>query len=423
MRFLFISILSFLCTSAFSQSWKAIPAQEEAQKRHENSFIQVGKKFLLIGGRGEKQIDIYHTETQKWSKGAKPPLEIHHSQAVSLDGLIYIMGAFTGNWPDENPVDKVLIYDPLENLWIEGPKIPADRKRGAAGVAIKDKKIYMVNGIINGHQSGWVNWFDEFDPYKNTWTKLPDSPHKRDHFQAIITADLLFVAGGRKSGSEKSSGFAGTVAPTDIYNFEDKKWISVAEIPTPRAGTSIGLINSNPVIIGGESDSQENAHQEVEIFNLEKGTWKALPEMIQGRHGTQAITLNEQILIGAGSGKRGGGPELNSFEIYTKDNRLNFSTESVLAGELRTSEENLNFSKGGTKSLKISNRGGNQAIVITEISISEGFHILNKRKLPFILAPRSDFELKIQGKLQPGELRVKSAGKTEPLIVKLNKKE
>jgi N-acetylneuraminic acid mutarotase len=416
-------LLSLFCFSAIglnSQSWKKLPANGTPLERHENAFVQAGKRFILIGGRGNKPINIYNTENQTWKKGAQPPLEIHHTQAVSLDGLVYILGAFTGDWPREDPIANIYIYDPLEDLWIKGPEIPKDRRRGAAGVAIKNKKIYLVNGITNGHTSGWVNWFDEYDPYKNTWKKLPDSPNARDHFQTITSGNILFVAGGRKSGSVENSGFAGTVKPTDLYDFDTQKWTTVAEIPTPRAGTAIGLHENNPVILGGESPKVEAAHREVEIFDLSKGTWDSLAPMEQGRHGTQAITLNNQIIIGAGSAHRGGGPELDSFEIFSKDNKLNFSTEAILAGELKPSQEHLSFSKDSIQSLKIAHNGGNQAIVITDIILSEGFRMIDKKEFPIILAPRSAFEFKIKGNQNPGKLLIKRAGKKEDISVSLN---
>ncbi|MBZ9630782.1 galactose oxidase [Salegentibacter sp. LM13S] len=421
-KYLLLSIFCFSIINLNSQSWKKLPANGEAQERHENAFVQAGKRFILIGGRGNKPIDIYDTENQIWKKGAQPPLEIHHTQAVSLDGLVYVLGAFTGGWPDEDPIPNIYIYDPLEDLWIKGPEIPEDRRRGAAGVAVKDKKIYLINGIRNGHTSGWVNWFDEYDVYKNEWKKLPDSPNERDHFQAVITENILFVAGGRKSGSVEGNGFAGTVKPTDIYDFDAEKWKSITEIPTPRGGTAIGLLDNNPVILGGESDTQEAAHNEAEIYDLAKGKWDSLPPLKQGRHGTQAITINKQIIIGAGSGNRGGGPELNSFEVFSKDNSLNFSTEAILAGSLKASADNLNFPKEETKSVRISHKGGNQAIIITEISISDGFSLINKKSLPFVLAPRSEFELEIKGNQDPGELHVKTAGKKEGIRLNLNKK-
>ncbi|MBI6115850.1 Kelch repeat-containing protein [Salegentibacter maritimus] len=418
---LLLSLFCFSVISLYSQSWKKLPTNANAHKRHENAFVQTGKHFILIGGRGNKAIDVYNSENQTWKKAAQPPIEMHHMQAVDVDGLVYILGAFTGSWPNEKPIPNIYIYDPLEDLWIKGPEIPKERRRGSAGVAVKDKKIYLINGITNGHTSGWVNWFDEYDLYKNQWNRLPDSPNERDHFQAAIIDNMLFVAGGRKSGSVAGNGFAGTVKPTDIYDFSTKKWTSTTPIPTPRAGTSIGVIDNKPVIIGGESDTQETAHTEAEVFNLSKASWSSLPHLNEGRHGTQAISLNQQIIIGAGSGSRGGGPELNSFEIFSSDNKLNFSTQAILAGNLKASDLELDFSKEKTKSLQISNKGGNQAIVITEIKISDSFKILNPKKLPFVLAPRSTFELKIQQTNQnQGKLNILRAGRKEATVINLS---
>src|SRR5690606_13506186 len=103
-------------------------------ERHENALATSGNKLILIGGRGEKPVDIYDLTEKKWSKGAQPPMEIHHMQAVSLGGLIYILGGFTGSWPFETPISHVLIYDATEDKWTIGSEIPEDRRRGAAGV-------------------------------------------------------------------------------------------------------------------------------------------------------------------------------------------------------------------------------------------------------------------------------------------------
>ena len=43
-----------------------------------------------------------------------------------------------------------------------------------------DGKIYLVAGIIDGHTSGTVAWFDEFDPETGVWTPLADAPRARE---------------------------------------------------------------------------------------------------------------------------------------------------------------------------------------------------------------------------------------------------
>jgi len=106
-KYLLIGLFCFSVLNLNAQSWKKLPANGEPQERHENAFVQAGKRFILIGGRGNKPIDVYDSENQTWKKGAQPPLEIHHTQAVSLDGLVYILGAFTGGWPEEDPIPNI----------------------------------------------------------------------------------------------------------------------------------------------------------------------------------------------------------------------------------------------------------------------------------------------------------------------------
>ncbi len=405
-----------------AQSWQRLPSEKLPEKRHENAFVKAGNKLLLIGGRGKKPIDVYNLDKKDWSKGQQPPLEIHHFQAVTLDGLVYIIGAFTGGWPNETPISHILIYNPEDDFWSIGPEIPENRRRGAAGVSVYKSKIYISNGIINGHTSGWISWFDEFDPYKNAWKKLPNSPRPRDHFQSVVVKDKLFVAGGRKSGSVENSGFGGTVKPTDVYDFISGSWREVAEIPTPRAGTAATVFNEKPVILGGESDKQETAHSEVEIFDMHNETWKNLPDLQNGRHGTQVINLNNQLIIGAGSGNRGGGPELDDFEVFLTSEQIDFGNKEIIPGKLKVSVEEIDFNNGENQKISLENQGGNQAQLISYIQIDnkEAFQIKNRKSLPKILAPNTgvDIELKAQ-KSGEGFLLIKPEGDKEPILVTL----
>ena len=412
--------------SGQSHSWRPVDAEGSAEKRHENAFVHAGDKFILIGGRGQKKTDIYDTQSKKWSAAAQLPMEVHHVQAVSLDGLVYLLGGFTGGWPNETPLSHVLIYDPLQDVWQIGPKIPEDRRRGAAGVAVRDDKIYMANGIINGHTSGWVNWLDEFDPYANTWKKLPNSPEARDHFQAAVIDDKLYVAGGRRSGSAET-GFAGTVKPTNVYDFETRTWEVLPNIPTPRAGSATGILNGNLVVLGGESDAQQAAHDEVEMLNIDSKKWTALPVLNRGRHGTQVISLDDKLVLGAGSGDRGGGPELNSFEILSAEENPSFELDSLVEGELIPSSEELMFNKGEKQQLSIKNSSKNKAVVITylETDKPEVFEVVTPFPTPFVLAPEKEVVLDVLPRENAANssatLFVKRLGESAPLEIALKK--
>ena len=216
------------------------------------------------------------------------------------------------------------------NEWSEGPEIPADRRRGAAGVVVHDNQFYIVSGITNGHLDGHVTWLDRFNPATGEWTQLADAPRARDHFQAVVLDGKLYAAAGRRSSHATGEVFQLTEQAVDVYDFASDSWTTLpanANIPTERAGTAAVVFDDKVVVLGGESGRQipgqeQNpppAHTEVEAYNPATGAWETLAPMLEGRHGTQAIVHNNKIYIAAGS-KTLGGNEINSHEVYAAEN-------------------------------------------------------------------------------------------------------
>jgi N-acetylneuraminic acid mutarotase len=212
-------------------------------------------------------------------------------------------------------VPYVLIYDPAKDQWTKGADIPAERQRGASGVVVRNGKIYLVAGILDGHWTGAVPWFDEFDPRSGQWRVLPDAPHPRDHFLAAMIGDKLYAAGGRTSSGATKQVFDLTVSAVDVFDFRTRKWSSLPQdLPTQRAGGMIAVAGSRLLVIGGESMAHLPAHAEVESYDTATGHWEELPPLVQGRHGTGAVAYQGRIYTASGAGNRGGSPVLTSIE-------------------------------------------------------------------------------------------------------------
>jgi N-acetylneuraminic acid mutarotase len=306
---------------ASAQIWQAAEPMSLPTKRHESAMTDVNGKLYLLGGRGVKPIDEYDPKKDTWTTKAMAPLEMSHFQAVTYKGEVYVVGAFTGNYPHETPIPAMYIYNPERDEWRKGPDIPQDRLRGAAGAFVHNDKIYVVCGIQDGHWDGHVTWFDEYDPKNNTWRKLPDAPRPRDHVSVAMVGDKLYVAGGRLSTAKINQVLNRTIPEVDVYNFKTNTWITLDasnNLPTLRAGNMAVPYGNKVLIIGGESDKQVPAHSEVEAFNTKTGQWERLPNLYQGRHGTGAINMKGKVYVVAGSANRGGGPELNSMEVLVK---------------------------------------------------------------------------------------------------------
>ncbi|MEM1223070.1 MAG: kelch repeat-containing protein [Verrucomicrobiota bacterium] len=294
--------------------WKLIETDGTPVPRNESSLTEVDGLFYLIGGRGMPPVSIFNPVDNRWRNASTPPIEIHHLQPVVIEGKIYIICAMTGKFPNETGLEKVLVYDPKADEWTWGHEIPAERQRGAAGVVEVDGQVYIAGGIVRGHVGGYVNWMDRYDPATGEWTVLADAPHERDHFQAAYLDGKIYAAGGRRTSQETKQLFELTVPEVDVYDIESNSWSVLEEpLPTPRAGGMTLTVKKEIVVLGGES-AQRKAHSEVEAWCTEHSCWEEYPPMRQGRHGTGAVLYEDYIYTCAGTGRRGGKPNLDTTE-------------------------------------------------------------------------------------------------------------
>jgi len=288
------------------------------QGHDESSYVKSGSKYYLLGARGNQYIQEYDPVLKTWTVKSQKTPDLNHFQAVDYKGKIYIIGAFTGPYPNETPVPVIYIYDPVNDVLSIGDSIPKDRQRGSAGVAVYNNNIYIVSGITNGHIDGYVKWFDEYDPATGTWTKLADAPRARDHFNVAIVGDKLYAASGRTSAYPNTFGL--TIPEVDVYDFTTQTWSTLPNnLPTERGGAAVTSLGNELVVIGGESLAHTDAHTEVEALNTTTNTWQTLAPLHTGRHGTSAITDNGNIFIAGGISQRGGTESVaaNDQEIFT----------------------------------------------------------------------------------------------------------
>ena len=297
-------------------SWQSLVANDltTAIARSQSSFIEVGGKFYLIGGLETSAVSIYDPAFGGWSSGSSSPVPLHHFQAVTYQGLIYVMGAFTTG---DTPATAIYIYNPASDSWTEGPAIP--RPRGAAGVVAVNNKFYMIGGLTNGHVDGWVKWVDQYDPATLTWTTLADAPRERDHFQAVAINSTIYLAGGRKTNASGTL-YSGTVAEVDVYDVNNSYWYTLpssANLINPRAGAATVVLNNEIHVLGGENSTSSVALTATHIFDPVKRLWRQSATMLSGRHGTGALVSNSIIYVAGGSSTRGESTALSTIDYFT----------------------------------------------------------------------------------------------------------
>ncbi|MBC8170957.1 MAG: hypothetical protein H7X77_04780, partial [Anaerolineae bacterium] len=406
-----VNILLFFATLLFAQTgtWETVATDNLPIERHETSFVHVGGKFYLIGGRESKIVQIYDPTTNEWTNGASAPSVMHHIQPVVLDNLIYTIAPYSGNCcDDEFGLANNYIYDPAQNKWLTGGIIPEERRRGASGVVYYQDSFYILGGLTGGHGLGndgisadSHNWFDRWNPYTNDWQILPNMVRDRDHFGAAVVGNRLYATSGRFT--EGMSSFNNTIAEIDVYNFDTAQWSTLpaaANIPTERAGTGVVVMGDEIFVIGGESGAQNTAHAEAEAFNTADNTWRTLDMLIEGRHGTTASVCNGVVYIAAGSPTRGAG-RIATMERYYETVANSCPATTITPGQI-TSNNNGDFGQvevgqNLTKTITITHSSGNQALVITGFSKtgSADFSADFPFELPVVMAPGMSIDISV----------------------------
>ncbi|WP_082591062.1 PKD domain-containing protein [Sediminicola sp. YIK13] len=372
-----VFIWEVLDSAPSGASWFDKDENEGYTERHECSLVQAGDRFYLMGGKeSTRTIDIYDYKTDSWTPLVdSAPANLHHFQATEYQGLIWVIGAFDGfGFPSEPPAASIWIFDPSTRLWIKGPDIPANRRRGAAGLVVHNDRFYIVGGNTIGHNGGYVSWFDEYDPATGTWTPLADAPHSRDHFHAAVIGDKLYAAGGRLSGGPEGT-FKPLVPEVDVYDFTSGTWgalPSEQNIPTPRGGSATAVFDGKLVVIGGEvfddmvyGTLTKDALKVTEQYDPSTGTWTRLADMNHERHGTQAIVSGDGIFILAGSHKVGGGTQKNMEYFGTDAPQGAPSIASTLSAP-----SSLEIGVGSSANFDIGVANGNVGVFVKSMQLS-----------------------------------------------------
>ena len=354
-------------------TWTDKNEDESYVARHEFGFVQVGDKFIMFGGRESSQVlDIYDYATNSWSNGGMAPIEFNHFQAVTYEGLVWVIGAFKdNNFPIEVPADYIYMYNPASQEWIQGMEIPVARKRGANGLAVYNNKFYIVGGNNIGHDSGYVPYLDEFDPETGIWTTLSDAPRSRDHFHATIHNDKLYAIGGRLSGGAGGV-FSPQIDEVDVYDFNTSLWSTLgasSNIPTTRAGTGNVLFEDEIYVIGGEGGDPNTQTDVVEAFNPLTNTWTTKSSLNYARQGIQAIVSGDGIHVAGGSLF---GTSMKNMEVYGIDNPSGSSNvNSVFASDVTTKSFTYDISDGSVSlNISLSNTLGTTGTYIKSVTIS-----------------------------------------------------
>ena len=205
------------------------------------------------GARGarryKKNVEMYDTGTGAWvQKRNMPTLRESFTTAV-VDGKIYLIG---GRVHDKRLDEQVVtglveVYDPLTNRWEKRADMPTER--GMTDAVVVDGKIYVLGGYtwrrVPGLAERFVRSIEEYNPKTDKWRKLRDMPMFRGWFSTVAVDNEIYILGGMNL----ENGHA-YISDVDVYNPTVDKWRKV-EPMTLLKGTMAVVVKGTIYALGG----------------------------------------------------------------------------------------------------------------------------------------------------------------------------
>ena len=203
--------------------------------------------------RYKKTVEMYDPQTDTWVKKRDMPTLRHAFMSAVVDGKIYLIGGSVHDKKLDRDVaiGLVEIYDPLTNRWEKGADMPTER--GATDAVVVDGKIYVIGGY-NWRWGPLVDKFvtsiEEYNPKTDQWHELRDMPMLKFWFASVAIDNEIYTIGGAYTpGGNKIA----RISDVDVYNPTTNKWREVQALTILKSTRAV-VVKGTIYALGGQVD-------------------------------------------------------------------------------------------------------------------------------------------------------------------------
>ena len=242
-----------------------------------------------------------------WTQGLNiPGPAVENPAVVTLGGKIYAFGGQTQGFG--STVNNAAVFDPDTNpdpnitspAWSSLAPMPI--AVGGATAQVLGSDIFLIGGMDTNGAS--LNTVEVYRPSTNTWSTGPSMVTRRDNPGSAVVNNKLYVFGGRTQNADGTE-VVPTLNSMEIYDPLTGNWSFGTPMPTGRRTMSVGRLNDQILVIGGEKNTDGSAFNQNEEYNPLTQTWRTLPSIVTPVHGAAFGTINNVIYV-AGGGPIGG---------------------------------------------------------------------------------------------------------------------
>jgi hypothetical protein len=264
------------------QPWRAIA---EAPLGVESAGTAVFKgKAWVAGGldgnrKGRADVLIYDPANDTWRRGPRLPEAVTHAALVSTGDDLFVIGGYAGS--TTTPIRTVRRLDEANNTWVDAPKLPISLGAGAA--AWDGRRIVYAGGVrLSGEPSRLVYVFQN-----QSWRRISGRlTTAREHLAAASDGKgtTYFLAGEVNRGGARTS-----LATVDLVKGDTVR--KVGDVSTPRGSVGAFFFPDDGACLGGGRDGAGGLHAEVQCIRA-NGAKKKLPDFETARHGLGMVVID-----------------------------------------------------------------------------------------------------------------------------------
>ncbi|HAW96383.1 MAG TPA: hypothetical protein DCX60_08915 [Phycisphaerales bacterium] len=304
-----VSLKSVHAFDTETMKWSPLPDMPMGRSSHDTAVV--GDTLFVFGGWNldadndsrEWYSDIWMLDLANPESGWKSkevPFERRALASVAVDGKILVIGGMTS---ERGPTNKVVLYDPVEDTWVDGPSFPTQ----AFGVAADNAQGKVVASAADGVIYTWA-------PGDTEWTEIGAFTFPRFFHQmaADHNGDVLAI-GGISRGMRPSAIERLPIRTLDTEQAIVKHW----QIPTPSDAKNrqAFFIRDGWVYMFGGNNStgqhdfaEDNFLSEGYKMNLATMTWRKCSEYPMPRQSIQTL-MSDDMTTGFALGGFGYGED------------------------------------------------------------------------------------------------------------------
>jgi len=193
-----------------------------------------------------------------WATKASMPTARIGLGAAVVDGKIYAIGGYNGNYLSTNEM-----YDPDTDTW--ATKTPMPTPRSNFGTAVVENKIYVIGGTLGNQVETGVN--EVYDPVTDTWENRTAMPTPRMGLDANVVNGKIYLIGGGDAAGFSIFNFG----ENEVYDPATDMWTTKEPIPIPVHDYASAVLDNKIYVIGGGGGRSNHT----QIYNAEKNIWTA----------------------------------------------------------------------------------------------------------------------------------------------------